>query len=379
MPFDTDFVITPTDLQDLERVVSTPQLETALRLLLEGDFQSRWEATKRLPTFGKATIARLVPLLEDEDLDWEVRWFAARTLGNFNETEALESLVQLIQQTDEPELITIAAEGLSHFGAKAVNALIQLFKNPAYRITAVQALASIRHKAALSPLLIAAEDANPQVRTVAFSALGHFRDARVDPLLMDAVKDPVAAVRQEAITHLGLRPHLLATVDLVSILQPGLWDVNPKVTEATAIALGRLGTESAIAVLAQVLQSAQTPESLQRVIVRSLGWIDQEAALLALLSVRVEVLMPVQLEIIETLTRFESNHLRQQAGEALCDWLGTCHQDPQSGSVKQAIALALGDLHPPQAQSLLQVLVQEDDPQTALYAEAALRQLEESA
>ena len=387
MPFDTDIVTTSPVGTDIvttppEAPVQTqpevsPQLAASLRLLLEGDFQARWEATKRLPILGKAAIAHLVPLVEDEDLDWEVRWFAARTLGNFNDSEALESLVHLLQKTHEPELITIAAEGLSQFGAEGVSALMQLAAQPEHRLTAIQALASIRHKAVLPPLLAAAQDGHPLVRSTALAAIGHFRAPEVDPALLAAVNDPVAAVRQEAITHLGLRSHLLATIDLVELLFPSLWDLDPQVHQATAIALGRLGTATAIAHLSQVLRSPHTPESLQRVVVRALGWSNQVAALEALLAARQTVTEPVQIEIIETLARFEATHLRQQAGIALCEWLQTLFTHPAMSAVKQAVALALGNLHPPQAESLLQTLAQDADPQTSLYAEAALRQLAE--
>ncbi|MEL6383238.1 MAG: HEAT repeat domain-containing protein [Cyanobacteria bacterium J06626_18] len=375
MPFDTDLVTTSSDAQAPAKPASNPQLDAALKLLLEGDFRSRWEATKQLPTLGTSTIAPLVLLVEDEDIEWEVRWFAARTLGNFTDPEALDSLVRLLAQTCEPELITIAAEGISRFGAAGVTALVQLFKKPSHRVTAVQALAGIRHKAALSPLLTAAQDINPEIRSAALVALGNFRDPRVDPLLLKAVKDPASMVRKEAITHLGLRTNLLQTVDLVTILAPSLQDLNFEVARATAIALGRFGTEAAIASLAQALHSAFTPEPLQIILARALSWIDQAEALDALLVARSTVPLVVQLEIIETLPRLETPALRQCAGEALCGWLTQLLNDADATAIKQAIALALGDLQPLQAKSLLQTLTQDPDKQTCLYAEAALRQL----
>lgn len=174
MPFDTDLVTTPSDMQGNER------LESALQLLLEGDFQARWEATKHISALGKSAIAYLIPLLKDEELDWEIRWFAARTLGKFDDEAALQALINLLQQTQEAELITIAAEGVSRFGENGVDALVQLFANPIHRITAIQALASIRHQAALQPLIAAARDTDPEVRIIALSALGNFRTLPVD-------------------------------------------------------------------------------------------------------------------------------------------------------------------------------------------------------
>ena len=93
-------------------------LEATLDQLVEGDFREKWEAAKQLIDWGDPAIAHLAKLLQSEEDDWEVRWFAARTLGQFDHPAALEALVQLLQQTQEPELVAIAAEGLSHFGER---------------------------------------------------------------------------------------------------------------------------------------------------------------------------------------------------------------------------------------------------------------------
>ena len=369
MPFDTDLVTPAPPAADCSLIADT------IQLLLEGDFQTRWEATKRISALGKPAIAPLVTLLHDEDLEWEIRWFAARTLGYLDDEDALAALIQLLQETQDAELIAIAAEGLSRFGEASVHALVQLFEQPSYRIPAIQALASIRHSAALPPLLKTAQDRDPAVRTIALSALGDFRDARVEALLLEAIKDPVATVRQEAITHLGLRPHLQETINLVGILLPGLWDINLKVNQATAIALGRLGTETAVISLARVLASPHTPEPLQISIVRTLGWVKKESALSALLSAQQSVSVTVQLEIIEALSHLDEPGLKQRAGEALCHWLDTLLDSPEAASVKPAIAFAIGCLQHQSARALLQHLSQDADERTRLYAQAALRQL----
>lgn len=351
------------------------QLESAVELLLEGDFQTRWEATKQLLGLGLPAIARLISLLNDDDLDWEIRWFAARALGQFQDEAAMLALMQLLQQSHEPDLIAIAAEGLSRHGEAGINALAQLAEAPEYRLTAIQALASIRHKSALPPLLIAVQDDHLEVRVVALSALGNFRDPRVDQQLIEAIQDPVAAVRQEAITHLGRRSHLLTTTPLIDILEPSLWDIDPAVANATAIALGRLGTESAMAILARVLTSPHTPEFLQITIVKALSWIQTPSALVALLAARLRLSPSVQVELINTLPQLDDIQLRQQAGAALCSWLDDLLSSSELNSVKQAIAFSLGCLHYQPARPLLHALAQLPDEPTRLHAEAALRQL----
>ncbi|MEM0979459.1 MAG: HEAT repeat domain-containing protein [Cyanobacteria bacterium P01_H01_bin.58] len=355
----------------------TVGLESWLQQLLEGDFQARWEAAKRIEAFGEPAIARLITLLQDEDLDWEIRWFIARTLGNVGDEACLQALMQLLQQTQEPELIAIAAEALSQFKAQGVQALKHLLGMPPYRMTAIQALARIRHPSVIEPLLIAAQDADAAVRGVAVAALGYFRSAIVDTQLLKAVQDSSATVRQEAMAHLGLRAYLLNEIDLVETLGPGLWDLHPQVNKAAAIALGRLGTDAAIAKLAKVLTLPNTPEHLQIQIVRSLSWIEKESALSTLLAAWQNVPVTIQLEIAAVLSRLETLPRQNRAGKALCQWLDALllTDTPEHHQTKQGIAIALGNLHYVSAQPLLQKLAQDSDAQTRLYAEAALRQL----
>lgn len=351
----------------------TPELESALSLLTTGDFQARWDAAKRVTAAGNAAIAPLVHLIKDEDLDWEARWFAARTLGSLEDSDALAALVEVLQQAREPELVSTVAQGLSRFGAAAVAALTQLFDQPAHRKTAIQALASIRHRSVLTPLISGAEDEDSEIRAIAISALGNFQTPAVDSLLMAAVTDPAAPVRREAVNHLGLRTALLQTADLVAVLEPCLLDLKPSVSKATAGALGRLGSDAAVASLSRALQSIHTPEDLRISLVRALGWTGRDSALLALLAARQVVSPAVQVEIIEALARFEISPLRQRAGESLSQWLKD--EAFHTEAIVQAIALALAQLDYRPSIPLLQRLATQAEDQTRLYAQAALRQL----
>ncbi len=56
-------------------------LKLALSILEMGDFQQRWEITKVLTHLGNVAIPPLIEILEDEDAEEELRWYAARTLA----------------------------------------------------------------------------------------------------------------------------------------------------------------------------------------------------------------------------------------------------------------------------------------------------------
>ncbi|NEQ48158.1 MAG: HEAT repeat domain-containing protein [Leptolyngbya sp. SIOISBB] len=359
---------------DMPSDAVTKQLETALAGLVTGDFRERWDATKQLVDAGADAIAYLAAFLQDEDCDWELRWFAARTLGRIHHPDALNALIEFLQQAQDPELIMIAAEGLGQFGELGVDSLVQLLEQPTHRLIGVQALASIQHSSVFVPLLAAVEDTDPLVRATALTALANFRHPEVDKLLLAALKDPSKAVRREAITYLGLRSYLLEQVNLVDLLLPGLWDIHPQINEATAIALGRLGTETAVATLARVLSSPHTPQALSMSTIRALGWIEKESALLALVAALYRLPTTLQVNIVETLARFQTPHLRRRAGDVLCDVLKTSLQlSAEDGQLISAIALALGTLQHQPAVPLLTNLQQAHDSQIQLYAEAALR------
>src|SRR5690242_16708971 len=84
-------------------------LELALPILEMGDFQQRWEITKVLLKLGTVAIPPLIDILEDEEAEEELRWYAARTLGEFQHPEAIAPLVELLKKGEDEELKAIAA------------------------------------------------------------------------------------------------------------------------------------------------------------------------------------------------------------------------------------------------------------------------------
>ena len=80
----------------------------ALKMLIEADFQHKWEITKLLPLFGDEIIEPLCNLALDETIEVEVRWFICKVLGKFPARKVILTLVELLQQTTSSELTTIA-------------------------------------------------------------------------------------------------------------------------------------------------------------------------------------------------------------------------------------------------------------------------------
>jgi HEAT repeat protein len=360
-----------------------PLLAIALAVLQFGEFQDRWDIAKVFPYLDESAIAPLVALLQDETTALEVCWFVLRILANFDDPEAIQAMIDVLQGEDEEdeELRVVAAESLATVGPAAIAALTTLLPNLETRRLAVQSLAQIRLSATIPPLLSVVHDPQPAIRTLAIEALSSFHDDQIPLVLIAALTDPVASVRRAAIAGLGVRTDLVADLNLDNLLADRLWDLNLDVCQQAAIALGRFGTEAAAAHLLRGLKAPHTPIPLQLEIVRALGWIGTAVALESLCQAlgwigQSDALTVVYQEIITTLGQWNSAALAPQAAQIILDALATTPSPVKQPEVKQAIALALGRLQQPIAIDPLIDLLADDHPGVRLHAIAALRILD---
>jgi HEAT repeat protein len=400
-----------TSMAELSQEQIQTLLPLAMQVLGAGDFSLRWDMTKILPIFGEVAVPVLTDLLQNEETELEPRWFAARILGDLNHPDAIRVLVELVQNPDD-DLAEIAAGALANLGTPAIAALTQLLTDETTRPLAVQALAQIRRSETIAPLLTVVTDAQPNTRATAIEALSSFHDSHIPQVLVNALKDPSTAVRKAAISGLASRSDLAADFNLVERFAECLWDVNLDVCHQAIWALGRMGSNAAVAPLMQVLHSVATPHSLKQAIIRSLGWIGTQAALeslqqsfLAHLSpdilaqdnlspnnssqdslvqanlsqdVAIHSSQDIVQEIVSVLGRWTNPDLKPLAAQGLVAGLALTQQSsqPQPGQgvgLRAAIAAALGQLQQPQTlDSLIQLLADPDD-QVRLHAIAALK------
>lgn len=376
-------------------------LQNMVALLESGDFQTRWEAAKRLSSFGVAAIEPLLQLLT-EDEDWELSWFIARILGDLQHPVAIQSLVQLVKTTENPEVANMAVMALANHEVRAINPLTELLHQPATRLLAVQALAQIHHTDVVVPLAQVVSDPAPEIRAAAIQALSHFHGVAVAEILLKALRDPAAIVRQTAVVAIGLQADVQNDLNLFEHLRPLLWDVNLSVCRQTATTLGRIGTTEAITLLAEVLQSSDAVEPLQIDAVRALGWIGTAAAIHQLQQflerqilerqiqpaqhpledrgtlpnqLVITTSLTVNLEVISVLGRVETAEMKALATQILLALLDTNHPIAQTPQGKQTIALSLGQLGQPEAIDRLIELLTDPDQKLRLHTIAALKQL----
>jgi HEAT repeat protein len=250
------------------------------------------------------------------------------------------------------------------------------------RLFATSALAQIRRSETIAPLLTVVKDPQDAVRTAAIEALSSFHDPRIPPVLVEALNDPVTAVRKEAARSLGVRSYLDGELDLVKLLKPLLWDIRLDVCSSAAIAIGRLKTDAAAAALLELLRSARTPVALQIEAIRALGWMETPVALDCLQQVLIarfsDINSTVFQEVVIILGRVENPELKAKAAEILIDLLASDRPAVQLGEIKKSLAVAFGQLGDPRTLDALIQLLADPDNSVRLHGTAALKQLSAS-
>lgn len=381
LPLDKKAKQTNAAIEDLNEFDLEQVLNLALDVLESGDFQERWEVAKIFPSLAETllsqgdlqkVLAPLIEILQDEEAELEVRWFAGRILGGFNHPTAIAALVDLLKTAEDEELAAMSAAALSSLGESALQALSSLLVEPETRLLATTSLSQIRHPGIIEPLLGVVDDPQVLVRSTAIEALGSFHDPRITPVLFKALNDHTAAVRKQAVIGLGLRGHLREELDLLNRLKPLLYDFNGEVCRQAAIALSRLGTDQSADALFNVLKSPATPVPLRIDFIRALGWVGTAKALDYLQLSLGDTSTECVTEIVRVLGNLDKPSLKAKAAQILGDFLNWEFAQ-KVAIVKQSVAQALGQLGEISAIDGLVGLLADQSASVRLHAIAALK------
>ncbi|AFZ36634.1 PBS lyase HEAT domain protein repeat-containing protein [Stanieria cyanosphaera PCC 7437] len=358
----------------LEKQLEDQFIALALNVLFYGDFQLRWEVNKIFVVIGTSVIKPLIKVLEDENVDLEIRWFTCRILAEFNSPEVIFALIKLLQNSEE-ELALMATEALAQIGVTAIESLTNLLNHPEYRLLVVTALAQIRHPETIPALLQVVKDQQPAIRAIAIEALGSFHDQRIPPVLIEALQDLNATVRKEAVISLGFRADLCQELNLVEIISPLLYDFNLEVCRQTASTLARMKSDQAIQALNQVLISEVTPTNLKLDLLKALSWSKTKLALVYLEQALFRENQSIQVEIINLLGRITKPSLKPQAVKILLHFWQNNSKETMSNQLKQKLATSLGELKNDQAFVMLNELAADPEQIVKLHAIAALKKI----
>ncbi|WP_017305817.1 HEAT repeat domain-containing protein [Spirulina subsalsa] len=349
-------------------------LAVLLDILDQGDFHTRWDVMKLLPHWGKEALPSLMAILEAEEEDPEKQWFVTRILGSFPDPQVIQRLIYCLYHNPYEDVVNSAAEALATMGETAVVALTGLLGQPESHWLAVRSLAQIRCPAVIEPLLGVVKDKDWQVRAIALEALASFHQEPILEQLIMSLEDLAASVRKEAVIGLGMQAHVFPEYNLLPYLQPRLYDFNLSVCQQAAIAISRLGSNEAAQTLLNVLQSAATPTPLKIDLIRALAWMETPYSLDCLRFVLNNQPEATTGEIIAVLGRVASVTLRPIAAQILLDFAQTqtIHLTPE---IKQALAVAWGQLQDPCALDYLSQMQQDSEAKVKLHAIAALKNL----
>ncbi|MEL4895284.1 HEAT repeat domain-containing protein [Crocosphaera sp. Alani8] len=356
---------------------SSELIELGLSLLESGYFQQRWDVAKLFPKLGEEIIDPLLIILENETFEIEYRWFIARILSNFNDTRIIITFTQLLQTSQEEEILDVVAEGLGKMGISAIKSLETLLQQDDYsRLLAVKALAQIRHSETIKPLLKVIDDPNPEIRAITLECLGSFHHQQLIFILINALDDPASSVRKEAVIALGIRTKLATEYNLVDHLKPLLYDLNLEICKQTVLTLGRIKTNEAIEELSIVLEKQNTPIELKKEIIKALSWTESPQALTYLKQALFSENLEICGVIIDVLGIQKNEAVRYQASQILRDFLLHNHPMSQETKIKQKMATALGDLGDEIAIKCLKKLSTDSNKSVQLHAISGLKKNE---
>lgn len=350
-------------------------LSAMLEVLEWGEFADRWEAAKRLPSFGRSALEGILELLRSHPDDAELGWFAAQAIAQFDDSAAIATLVNWVTTASVDEDVrAMAARGLATLGEPAIAPLSELLREKPWQVLAIRTLAQVRHPGAIEPLFPLWDEGNREVRAEILAVLATRRDRRAIPLILQGLKDLGARVRREATIALGLYGDFAPEVDAVALLEAQLLDLDLSVAQQAAIALSRIGTPTGISVLARMLRSAHTPPPLQFHLIRALGWIEHPEAIEGLLSALSVPHEGLCAETIRILCQIRDPLLTPQVVQGLVNWWYANPPQRESPHIRQAIALGLGNFNQRESQAIVRSLLEDPDEAVRWHARAGTKQ-----
>jgi|Deesub1362A_J573_1020465.scaffolds.fasta_scaffold00076_56 HEAT repeat protein len=150
----------------------------------------------------RGKIKGLIKLLEDDDP--EIREAAAEALGDFDEVEVIEALIEALKDKKK-EVRWRAAKSLESLCRDSTEKLIETFSesySTLQKISIAWILSRLRDRKAVNALIDGLKDEDRYVRRASAMALGRICDERAIYPLIEALKDFDKDVRRRAVESL---------------------------------------------------------------------------------------------------------------------------------------------------------------------------------
>jgi HEAT repeat protein len=232
-------------------------LHELLKILADPAKEHRTLAASRLGDLhSPEAIPALTACLSDPDMG--LAEAAAEALTRFADPRVAEAVAPLLRSEDLTAR-NLALAVLKRLGPAAEDTLgrLTIDADPDIRIFSVEAIGAAGHSALLDRLLDRLGDENPNVAIAAAVGLGELGDDRAVEPLVSLVDHPLW-IRTAAIQSLGTLGGDRAEEVLLDQVQRGVGPVQ----HSAVAALGRAGTERAVAALEALHKSAPPQLSL---------------------------------------------------------------------------------------------------------------------
>jgi esterase/lipase superfamily enzyme/HEAT repeat protein len=268
--------------------------EPLARLFRNDESDTLLEASARaLAALGPAAgaaVPGLIEVVRDDDLTDETRIAVAEALASIaaDSRDALQILLTLLHQTEDPFLLGGLSDAIGRFGPRAVDAVPRLMAIVAEtsddsRQSAVRALGEIGPRANESlPLLIeqlTAIDEYASVQVAAAVAIGNLGPDSVQALA-EQLKHPETYVREtvaRALVEIGAQAEPAGPALLTRLADP---KEDEEVRALAAVALGqiRIASRDTVATLTGLVRDPESPVYLRSMAAVALGQIDPDSA-----------------------------------------------------------------------------------------------------
>lgn len=351
-------------------------LELALKVLELGNFEEKWAIAKILVKYGKEVIAPLKEVILDEKANVEHRWYSLKILNEIKNPEIILIVTELLNITQEEDLLLLASQTLASQGKQSIAFLSQLLENSSYRRLAMKALSQIPSIEIVKPLLSVVNDQDSTIRAMAIATLRNFDTPEIKSVMINALKDYASSVRKEAVIGLGLKLKLSKELEIVKLMLPLLYDINLSVAQQTVISLSRCSHPLVTRNIYQLLRYSNTPDSLKITVVRSLSWIATPKSLECLEEYIYISNLSITIEIITVLGRVTKSDLQSQAVTILSNFYHSNSLKLKSPEILQCLCYSLKQLNATTTIDIVKAIEANDNSQVRFYAQNALKQLE---
>lgn len=274
--------------------------------------------------------------LKESEEGNEIRAQAAETLGQLGDRRAIDPLLTRLQDKDEDTEVRVqAALSLANLKAEnAIDSLIEIVEGVIYKDSrdntvawwAIDALAVFKDARVIPLLVDACSNYDVDIRKSACAALTHFGEGAVIPLIDALTKSPSEPVF--LIKALGRIGDFRARIPIAQIL-------NNKTAHRywraeAAEALGQVGHEYALELLAKIYEDMDEDEYVRRCAILGLGFTHDPRAFNLLLEASTSVNHRIRWDAATALGALGDS----RANEQLVNLLGDEEEQVRSCAVK---------------------------------------------